>query len=158
MTRVQQSHAFRGIALVALPLTLIAALSGCSGSGGKTASVSGKVTYKNAPVTGGQIMFHTSSGAPIMGAINPDGTFSFGGVPIGPATVTIDTDSLKGQAGGSDYTKMGGKHEGFKAPEKTGGNPVYVKIPPKYKDPKTSKLSVDVKKGKNEDMNFDLTD
>ncbi|HEX5273377.1 MAG TPA: hypothetical protein VFW33_22930 [Gemmataceae bacterium] len=151
----------QALRLTALAAALLAAgaLGGCSGSGTKTSVVSGKVTYKGAPVTGGELKFYPEGGEPVLGTINADGTFNTMGVPPGHVTVTVDTEPLKGPKGaGGDYTKMARGREGFKPPETGGHTPVYVQIPHKYKDPKTSGLSVDVKQGKTENVELTLTD
>jgi hypothetical protein len=145
---------------VAFPLLFVVALGGCSGSNTKGNSVSGKVTYNNAPVTGGTLKFHPAAGGEaVLVTISPNGTFFVeGSVPTGQATVTVETESVNQKGRSPDYTKMGQGREGFKPPEGGSGAPVYVKIPTKYNDPKTSNLSVEVKKGKNEGMDFDLKD
>jgi hypothetical protein len=157
MTRVQQRHAFRLTALAAVLLGSITVLGGCSGSKSKVSIVSGKVTYKDAPVTGGILRFHpTSGGDPTEGPINADGTFSFGGIPVGPATVTVETDKMR--KGETDYTKGRKTPEGYKPPEGAASAGVFVKIPVKYKDPKQSDLKVEVKPGKTEDIVLTLKD
>jgi hypothetical protein len=142
------------------PLLLVAALGGCSGSAPKTNSVSGKVTYKGAPVTGGTLrIYYTGVADAQQIAIGADGSYFAAEMPVGQVTVTVDTESLNTHGGSSDYSKMGKDHPGFNPPQGGGsGAMVYVKIPAKYKDPKSSGLSADIKKGKNENVNFDLTD
>src|SRR5262249_12936769 len=155
----QHSHALRVAARAAFLVACVAALGGCSGSKGNSASVSGKVTYKDAPVPGGQLKFYPPGGGePILGALNPDGTYLVTDVPRGTVTVTVDTDSVAGRGGSNDYTKMAQGRGGFNPPEGGGGATGFVKIPAKYKDPKQSGLSAEVKKGKNENVNFDLKD
>jgi hypothetical protein len=135
------------------------ALMGCGGSN-KTATVSGKVTYNGAPVTGGTLMFYSEGKTePTPGPINADGTFAFGGVPTGPMKVVVETDSVKKQVAG-DYMHM----DKMKPPEGKGPTgmvsttpPVYVKIPAKYLKPDKTDLTCDVKSGSNS-FNFELKD
>ncbi len=158
MTRVQQRNAFRLTALAAVLLASVTALSGCHGSASKVSIVSGKVTYKNAPVTGGTLKFYPASGGePLQGPIKADGTFSFGGIPAGHATVTVETESID-HKGGNDYTKRVKPPAGYKPPEGGEASPVYVKIPAKYNDPKKSELSVEVQQGKTEGIELNLKD
>lgn len=149
-----------GILLVLLLSSLL--LAGCSG-GSKTAVVSGKVNYKGQPVTGGNLILQPSdgSGSQYLIPIKPDGTFSGSDVPIGSKQVAIDTEPAK-SAGAHPYdmSKAAGakKPDNAKSPEVDAGNqPKYVAIPKKYNDPKTSGLTWDIIKGKNE-KTFELTD
>ena len=113
---------------------MVMALSGCGGDGSKQTNVSGKITYKGAPVTGGTLKFYptTGGGAAIPGAINDDGTFAFGGVPQGDYTVTVETESIKFSGSGYD---MKGKAPppGATPPPDIGKKGHYVAIPAKYK-------------------------
>jgi hypothetical protein len=146
MTRLLSPRA----ALPALAASaLLAAGCGLVGSGSKQAELNGKVVYNDAPVTGGQLRFYPADGsAPVPGSINADGTFSFGGLPTGTVKVTVDTEPVKAQAAGP--------YRGMKPPEGAapppsaggaGGTPVYVKVPRKYADPKTTDLTVELKSG-----------
>jgi hypothetical protein len=122
-----------------------ALLTGCGGSS-KTAVVSGKVSYKGRPVTGGTIKFiPADNGPPSLGPINPDGTFSFGGVPFGTMQIGIDTESVR-NAARADYTKTGKAPPGTQMPPST-PHAAYVPLPKKYADPKTSGLTWDLKRG-----------
>ena len=120
----------------------LAVLAGCGGDGGK-ATISGKVSYKGAPVTGGTLTLYPASGPPYPLTIKADGTFNVSGVPIGEMGVGIDTGLPPAAA-----------PAGSSMPQ---GLPPHVAIPPKYKDPKTSGLTWDVKGGGNT-KDFDLTD
>jgi hypothetical protein len=151
----------RIVPFLLMPLSL-ALVAGCTGS--KVGTVSGKVAYKNEPVTGGKMKLYPQGGGPEYPInLNPDGTFNVGDVPPGTYAVAIDTDSLKNQADptavykqpvpkGADPSKVN------KVEVDTTNLPKYVKIPPKYKDPKTSGLTWEIKKGKNSPKEFDLTD
>ena len=91
---------------------------------------------------------------------------------VGSVTATVDTKDLKDAPKGdvTDPTKMkelsGGKITGTptfkdKKPDnpsigKQGTRPVYVEIPAKYADPKTSGLTLEIKAGKNVDKTVTL--
>jgi hypothetical protein len=134
---------------------LLLALAGCGGRG-PVNQVSGKVTYKSNPVTGGRVFFHPQGGGtPLPATISPEGTYS-AELPPGQMQVTVETESIKGQARQQfDYSKMP-VPAGAQAPTPGPAKPVYVKVPAKYGDVKTSPLRVEVKKGKQtEDINLD---
>src|SRR5262249_22760148 len=64
-------------------------------------SISGKVTLNGKPVTGGTMFLVPKSGPPeIRVEIKPDGTFKKSGVRTGEMQVAIETESIKGAAGG----------------------------------------------------------
>lgn len=97
-------------------------------------SISGTVTLNGEPLKGGTIRFdstelHLGTSA----AIGEGGRYATNRIPLGQNTVTIETESLQ-----------------FGSPR------LYTKIPMKYADPTASGLSVDVKEGANENVNFDL--
>jgi hypothetical protein len=156
---------------------------GCSKTGSSGSSVTGSVTYKGSPVTGGNMLFHGKD-KNYAGNLGPEGKYAALGMPPGEYTVTIDTKSLeKTHSGpGKDIdtmikdmeAKFGGKlpPEAAKRFEemrkkmkeeapKDGDAPTatakYVKIPEKYANPKTSGLTVTVGSGSNQ-KDFPLTD
>jgi len=126
-------------------LTLVAA--GCgSGSG----SVSGKVTYKGAPVTGGNLTFIPPAGlATISVPINEDGTYSAAKVPAATVKICVETESIKPKPGGTPKYQP---PPGATPPPGYLSGPVikgvYVKIPDKYANPDTTDLTYTVKSGK----------
>src|SRR5262249_47233374 len=91
-------------------------LAGCGG-GPQITPVSGKVVYKNQPLTSGLVMFQPASGQPARGEIQPDGTFvmeTFGngdGATIGVNQVRVvarkapkNTDPTRGEVGVGELT------------------------------------------------------
>lgn len=159
-----------------LLLLLVMVVTGCSRSQAPC-SVSGKITYKGQPVTGGSIAFlltlenqHGGYGF----TINPDGTYTGSSMPAEEYVVIIETESINknrplpvyqprgnmGVVGGAKidantYKKKMqemGKLPGIKEEQGT-----YVKVPAKYGGKKTSPLRVKLEKGKNS-CDFDLTD
>src|ERR1700720_3799155 len=87
--------------LLVLPLFLGLALGCGTPRGNAPSSVSGKITYKGAPVTAGNGIFYPKEGGAITMAIGPDGTYSGTDLPLGEGDVTIETESAnkKGAAG-----------------------------------------------------------
>ncbi len=155
----------KGRLLLVLPLVLVL-VGGCSHRGAH-ARLSGKVTYKGQPVTGGVITFLPQSGGAYTANLDANGTYSIADLPAGEVSVGIETESVKRQATVADYNKghqpapppganansMGAAGGAGSAAPAT----KYVKIPAKYSDPKTSGLSVSVTGG-GQDKDFDLTD
>src|SRR4029077_5027008 len=77
-----------------LPMSLVLALGCSKGNPNIPASISGKVTYKGAPVTGGNIVFVNAQQSRYNAGILPDGTYSATDMPEGPMEVAIETESL----------------------------------------------------------------
>jgi hypothetical protein len=107
--------------------------------------VTGKVLYKNKPVTGGRVSFVT-----VKGAFNSTGTIDEKGnytikAPVGDVQISVDNSMLLPRRGGKDKTHILPKpgSESEKHPVKG----VYVNLPPKYRTPDTSGLTYTVKSG-----------
>ena len=140
---------------------LVAGLAGCGGK--KKAKISGKVTYKGNPVTGGTLTLYPpdEKQAPLPIQIQADGTFVTTDVTPGTYQVGISTESAK-RAAGPDMSK-------FKPPpgvkvsaeemkrygSSSGGGVKYMAIPPKYAKPETSGLTWEIKGG-SQDKPFPL--
>jgi hypothetical protein len=91
------------------------------------------VMYDGKPLPAGSILFASAEGNLASTIAIRDGRYSTDRAPLGPNQVTIDTASIK-------Y-----------------GNPAkFVAIPAKYADPTQSGLTVEIKPGANENVNFDL--
>ena len=153
----QAASAARFVAALTVFLCLTA-LTGCGDS--SKAAVSGKVTYKGAPVTGGTLTLYPTSGTPFPVNINANGTFNASDAPIGQMGVSISTDNVVSFQG---YQMPPGVQppKDVNSPAQpnidTSNAPKKVEIPAKYKDPKTSGLTWDVKGGK-QSKDFELTD
>jgi len=122
--------------------------------------VSGKVSYKGAPVKGGNITFVSSEGkASASTSINEDGTYTISKVPAGAVQICVETETLNPAK--RSKTPKYSPPPGMKAPEGLGsGNTEdlskrYVWIPPAYANPETTKLAYTVKGGSQE-HNLDL--
>lgn len=122
--------------MVAL-LALVGLLQGCGRSEevpANRSSVSGMVTLDGEPLPGGSISFILKSDPNYNVRVNiREGKYDSNRTPIGPCSVTVETDSL------------------------LHGNPsAHRKIPAEYEVPTTSGFEADLKPGENEDVNFDL--
>ncbi len=77
---------------VFLACVLSLGLAGCGG-GSPTGTVSGKVTFKEQPVTAGQVTLHSKDGRPLFVNIQSDGTYTVKDVPYGEHLVTVYRES-----------------------------------------------------------------
>src|SRR5262249_40311065 len=76
----------RGLSLFLLSSLLVLA-AGCGSKGG---TVSGKVYYKNQPMTAGLVQFYPEGkGGEYSSKINEDGSYSISKVPPGPVKITV---------------------------------------------------------------------
>ncbi len=130
-----------------LTLGLLLFVVGC-GSGGAT--VTGTVTIDKKPVTQGEVIFHSADGKKTARAsIQPNGTYTAEGVPLGEVKITVATPPVPKMptVAAKDYAKFKGKMpEGVGIPGVSGaGGP---SVPERYNDPKMSGLSMTVASGK----------
>jgi hypothetical protein len=131
---------------VRLAALLVAAASvGILGCTKRTATITGKVTYNNKPVTSGEVVFQAQDGSVSAHApIRPDGSFTVTNAPVGPVQVAVDNPPpAKVQA----TSKSKNDPEVREAWQQAAH---YVVTPPKYGDPKQSGLHFDAKPGSNE--------
>jgi len=164
---------------VCLPLlVLLVVVVGCkSGNPNAPASVSGQVIYKGEKLTAGTVSFHSKDKGIYAAVIGADGTFRAVDIPVGDMQVTVDTEMANpekekkaaeykgGGGGGPKYGKAGGGGVSKKAaplsPRPDGASSAegkYVKIPSKYSDPAKSGLTAKITAGKNDGLEFKLTD
>jgi hypothetical protein len=146
--------------LPALMLVTILA-AGCKGKSAP-ASITGKVTFKDAPVPGGTVTFRSADGEGpnYKGVIGADGTYTVTDVPVGEMTVTVETESVNTNKKMPTYGGNRGGGVGNPEGEKAGSvspkpkdaptsSGAYVAIPPKYSLPTQSGLKFTVENGKN---------
>jgi hypothetical protein len=154
---LRQAPAVLAVAFLGLCLVL----TGCGGGQPiNTSELSGKITYKGNPLTGGTIHFQSSDMKPpeeggIEGAaeIQPDGTYTARSLVPGPMVVTIDVP-----ASPPDPSKhMKGPPKDRPLPAGYEKKASYRQIPAKYHNPKTSPLTYEVQNGK-QTKDWDLTD
>jgi hypothetical protein len=118
---------------------LLAAACGC-GSGGE-ATVSGKVTYQDRPVTYGSVIFVGPDQKTRSAAIRPDGGYTVQGLTPGESAVSvISRDPAKGRAPKGAAGTAGGP----------GG---WFPIPRRYEAASESGLACTLKAGPN---NYDI--
>jgi len=138
-------------------------LLGCKGGKPNPAKVSGKVSYKGAPVTGGTVVFYSQDGSVHSCPLSPDGTYEGIQYPVGDYDVTVETESINPNIKQMEYTGgRGAPGKGsMKSPMPEGRQPVstgvYVKIPAKYSKKGTSGLKAALAPGQNT-KDFDLTE
>jgi hypothetical protein len=147
----------------ALSLVLI---SGCSRSNPSAPSnISGTVTYKGSPVSGGSITFKSPDLGFYSSALGEDGSYQIIDMPTGPMVVTVETESINpnrkkieygGGKGDKQYAERMMMEKKMGAPIGQ-GNAKYVKIPAKYNDANTSPLNITIERG-SQSKTFDLTD
>jgi hypothetical protein len=120
-------------------MLLILAAAGC---GPPTATVTGKVTLKGAPVTAGAVTFHGENKFVQSAVIDANGAYNISNAPVGPVKVSVA--SAKPRA-----APPGGKAATAKHPGDKGGAAAVaaVPIPDKYKDPNQSGLNFELKAG-----------
>lgn len=145
----------RFLILVAFLPLLVAIAPGCQkGNPNAPAKVTGKVTYKGSPLTGGNVAFHTKDAGNFNFSIGSDGTYNGTDLPVGDMVVTVETESInpnkkqaeykgaKGRPGAAKGMEMSPMPKGFQP-----GGGEYVKIPEKYADKNKSGLSVKLNSG-----------
>jgi hypothetical protein len=115
-----------------------------SGCGGKSlAKVTGKVTYKDQPLTSGDINFLSrETGAAAMAKIDSSGTFTLPEIEPGKYAVYFTATTAEPMAPGS-------RPAAKQAP---------VTLPKKVRDPNLSDLTVTIKSGDNPDVKVEIKD
>jgi hypothetical protein len=141
-----------------LLLPLLAGALLATGCGGK-AHISGRVSFKNEPVSNGRIHFHTQDGrGPVCSALIKDGQYSAVGCPTGPAKVTIESFVTPAGASGAPPVKPE-LLKGFTGPDgsttPSGRSARGLAIPDKYTKIPESGLTYTVTWGK-QTKDFDL--
>ncbi len=131
---------------------LLVSVSACAG--GK-ADITGKITYKNAPVASGEIQVKSSTGVIKAGEIKADGTFIIKDVPFG--TYQISVTCMDEEKKNKYFTALAGRSKD--APIGPDGKVRPKNLPPLeasafslipiiYGDFAQSKLTVEVKDSK----------
>lgn len=134
---------------------LLAAAAGCGAA--DRATVTGKVVYRGAPVTGGMLNLTDAKGTFTI-PIRADGTFVETEVPVGLMAVTVNTDNV----GAKPSVALPQPPKDSPALRQAAGSGAAeakkVDLPARYRDPKTSGLKWDVKPGVNAAKTWELTD
>lgn len=135
----------------AAPFLLLLAAAGC---GGKTATVTGRVTYDGQPVTSGSVVFHGDNGAVDSGLLDADGRYTIARAPVGPVKVAVMASKEVKASGGKSAAPVGpplGKGKTKKGTEeaKPAAETVLKStIPVRYNNPQNSGLIYTVNSGK----------
>ncbi|MGA2619802.1 MAG: hypothetical protein ABSF26_19490 [Thermoguttaceae bacterium] len=116
-------------------LVWLAVAGGCQ----HTATVTGKVRYRDRPVVYGSVIFRNSDNTARSGVIEPDGSYRVENVPAGCVQiVVISRDPAKGHRG------LGGPKPARPGPQAAPGQDTatgqWFPLPPKYEKPETSGL------------------
>lgn len=139
-----QSRSFRKLCPWGL-IWLVSTLAGCGGGAPEapTGTASGKVTFKQAPLTSGRVNFvATNGGASGFGDLGSDGTFTITGkLPVGDYSVHLTPAGLE------DAPPSENPAQDQQTPLDS--------ISKKYQDPATTDLKATVKEGKNQ-FTFDI--
>ncbi len=155
MNIVRPAWSLRSLVLVGACFAL-ATLPGCGGDSDK-AALTGKVTYHNAPVTGGTLTLIPATGLPFPITIKYDGTFDVNDAPVGLMKVTINTDNVPTSAQGAQMPGGMTPPKDMKMPAVDESKMAKkVVIPAKYNSPDVSGLTWDTSKERNKP--FNLTD
>jgi hypothetical protein len=137
-------------------LPFLVLVVGCGSVTSNTpATVSGTVTYKEMPVTGGTVTFYPKEGGAYPTGLDLEGRYTIS-VPTGEFTVTVETESINPKRKAVAYE--GKKGTVGSVPEGVGDfTGEYVPIPHKYADKSTSGLTITLSAG-NQTKDFPLTD
>jgi hypothetical protein len=147
---------FRTICLVVL---LCPALTGVLGCGKGRATVKGKVTFNNVPLSTGTITFNAADNRVGTGQIKSDGTYVVGDAPIGEVTITVTTPKTPMGPVGMQKPPpgMSGMPKEMMPAGYEEGKPVrIVPAPEKYGSAESSPLKFTVKAG-TQDHDVQLT-
>jgi len=142
--------------IVALGRTLLLVLllvvaAGCGGR--KAATVRGKVTYKGAHLTMGNVIILSDDKASARGQIGPDGTYEVLKAPTGKVKVGVSNPPPPGAPGGQPLSGPPDDPENKQAAELA---KKYVASPDSYTNPEKSGLSFDIPSG-GKQLDIDLT-
>ncbi|HTU16595.1 MAG TPA: hypothetical protein VMG10_00920 [Gemmataceae bacterium] len=138
----------RSIGLLGVLVSLAAA--GCGASKGK---ISGKVYYQNTLVKGGTVSFVSADKTSHMAQIKEDGSYTVEKVPVGEATICVETQSFKPPSINAPHYQLPPGVQGpggYKPPDRAARGKRYVAIPDRYASPEQSGLKYTVKPGSQE--------
>jgi hypothetical protein len=139
-----------------LLLAFALAAGGCGPSG----AVSGKVSFKGAPVKGGTVTFFGPGNWTGTSSIEEDGSYQIDKPPRGPMRIAVETNTVRPNV---PRGMPMGPPKGTPVPEgfeqsiynRKGKADLYVAIPDRYGEPDTSGLTCEVTGGK-QTHNIDL--
>lgn len=126
--------------LIGLLLAVVSA--GCGPDGKATVEVTGKVTFKGAPVTEGQVTFLAEDGYSATAELDSSGKFTIETLQVGKYTVSVNPPALT-EAPSEDPSKMGKPKQ-------------YKNIPQGYRNETTSDLTAEVTADGENNFTFDM--
>lgn len=129
---------------------LLAALA-AAGCGNNTTTVSGRVSYNGKPVVFGTVVMVGANGVPVNGPIQPDGSFTVSGVPVGTVKVSVNSPPPPGANVKNTNRGRDGEEEKRGGGDEKPASPEVIKnwfvLPDKFGDPNKSGVTVTVTKG-----------
>jgi len=149
----------------ALGLVALVVVVGCSKGNGQFATVSGTITHNGAPVDGARVEFHGTTESEGKRDVFSTTTDSSGkymiagvgknpGIPPGLYKVVVTKTDMKG--GNPNFGKDGFDAGQMEAAGMAGQTGFINLLPKEYATVGSTKLSVTVDAGKNENKDFDL--
>jgi hypothetical protein len=125
-----------------LPI-LLAGVCGC----GRTAKVSGKVTYQGRPVAYGSVIFLSADKTARSGVIEPDGSYTIEGTRPGSVSIAvISRDPSKGRSVVQGRKRVGLGKKGVSSQDTAIEG--WFPLPRKFEAPETSGLSCTIASGR----------
>jgi hypothetical protein len=159
MRALISGNAVRTFGLGGFCLALLAA-TGCGKSNG---NLKGTVKKGDKPIMTGDLTFHI--GKEEINVPIKDGAYEAKGLPLGEATITVNSPKPQTQAGAGAGFVPPGKDTGGVAKEMEKKQKEqekllkqWVEIPEKYKDQAKTPLKTEIKKGDNPDFDIKLED
>ena len=123
-----------------------AALGMLAGCGGRSGTLSGRVSHQNKPVVYGTVMVFGADRITRSGNLGPDGTYTVADVPVGPVQVAVvspEPPDAKPAAKHDERPRRGPAAAPLAAVDRS----KWFRIPEKYGDPEKSGLTTTVQPG-----------
>jgi hypothetical protein len=140
-----------GVAAFGLLLVVVAALT----FGRPKATLNGRVTYKGKPVVWGSVILVDERGYATAGRIEPDGTYTVDGASPATVNVAVISQDPLYQHHATQLKITRERLSLKKRPPMPVDRKLWFPLPKQYEDPKTSGLSLPLKRGNNE-FNIEL--
>jgi hypothetical protein len=132
------------VLLIALPVLGL----GCGPKGPARVSVTGRVTYRNMPLTAGTVAFISQSSNVVATGTITNGQYTVAQAPVGAVKITVVTPQPQPQM------QFQQKVEGKTMTESAGA--AAIQVPATYSNPEESKLAYTVTGDKEQTHDLDL--